>query len=145
MTDYSDIINTSWPVSSLRGRMNLNQRAKIFLPFSALPGYEVSLEQERHFKETRSILCNDQMNQINEEMWNIQKDLNSGKSVFVEVIYFKPYFDTNKNMFLYEKGNNVKVLGNLLEMNIGNTMEDSFFIVNDVKIPLADISNLRKL
>lgn len=44
---YEEIINTSWPQKSNRPRMDLEQRAKIFLPFSALRGYEESLENQR--------------------------------------------------------------------------------------------------
>lgn len=45
MTNYDDIINTCWPRESLRPRMPLNQRAKIFLPFAALTGYEEALDE----------------------------------------------------------------------------------------------------
>lgn len=40
---YDDIINTVWNETSLKNRMPLGQRAKIFLPFSALTGYEEEL------------------------------------------------------------------------------------------------------
>lgn len=40
---YDNIINTNWNEDSLKNRMNLNQRAKIFLPFAALTGYEDEL------------------------------------------------------------------------------------------------------
>ena len=40
---YDNIINTVWNEDSLKNRMNLNQRAKIFLPFAALIGYEDEL------------------------------------------------------------------------------------------------------
>ncbi len=43
---YEDIINLDWPIlDSTRVPMNLNQRAKIFLPFAALTGYEQALEK----------------------------------------------------------------------------------------------------
>ena len=45
MSDYDDIINTSWPRPSQRPRMEVSQRAKIFLPFSALTGYDMALEE----------------------------------------------------------------------------------------------------
>lgn len=42
---YDDIINIKWPQENAsRVPMNLNQRAKIFLPFAALNGYELALE-----------------------------------------------------------------------------------------------------
>ena len=42
---YDDIINTVWNETSLKNRMPLRQRAKIFLPFSALTGYEEELSK----------------------------------------------------------------------------------------------------
>ena len=43
--NYDDIINTEWNEKSLKNRMPASQRAKIFLPFSALTGYEDELER----------------------------------------------------------------------------------------------------
>ncbi len=45
MKNYDDIINMEWPRKSLRPTMPLNQRAKIFLPFSALTGYDKALQE----------------------------------------------------------------------------------------------------
>lgn len=42
---YDDIINTKWDENSLSNRMNINQRAKIFLPFAALTGFEEELDK----------------------------------------------------------------------------------------------------
>lgn len=51
---YDDIINTPWPrKDSSRIPMNLNQRAKIFLPFAALTGYEQALEKRLKEVEER--------------------------------------------------------------------------------------------
>ena len=54
---YSDIINYDWNHDSLPSRMPLSQRAKIFLPFAALTGFDEALEktlqieiQEMEFK-----------------------------------------------------------------------------------------------
>ena len=54
---YSDIINYDWNHDSLQNRMPLSQRAKIFLPFAALTGFDEALEktlqieiQEMEFK-----------------------------------------------------------------------------------------------
>ncbi|EID85780.1 hypothetical protein MSI_05990 [Treponema sp. JC4] len=43
--DYSDIINHEWNYASLSNRMPLAQRAKIFLPFAALTGYDEALQE----------------------------------------------------------------------------------------------------
>lgn len=52
--DFSDIINMDWPQKSTHQKMNLNNRAKIFLPFAALKGFEEEIEikkmdQEKEF------------------------------------------------------------------------------------------------
>lgn len=43
--NYDVIINYDWNYDSLPNRMPLSQRAKIFLPFAALTGYEEALEK----------------------------------------------------------------------------------------------------
>lgn len=47
MNRYDDIIEEKWPRQSMRPRMSLEQRAKIFLPFQALTGYEKALDKTR--------------------------------------------------------------------------------------------------
>ena len=42
---YNDIINISWTRDSLPNRMPLSQRAKIFLPFAALTGFNEALDK----------------------------------------------------------------------------------------------------
>lgn len=42
---YDDILDTNWNESSLKNRMSVSQRAKIFLPFAALTGYEDELDK----------------------------------------------------------------------------------------------------
>lgn len=48
---HQDIINTRWPQPSPRGRMPLEIRAKIFMPFSALKGLTQALHHRIHFPE----------------------------------------------------------------------------------------------
>lgn len=45
--DYSDILYTNWPITDKRTKMPLSQRAKIFLPFSALKGHEEAIEDRQ--------------------------------------------------------------------------------------------------
>ena len=42
---YDDIINHNWTRDSLPNRMPLSQRAKIFLPFAALTGFDEALDK----------------------------------------------------------------------------------------------------
>ena len=45
MDKYDKIIDYEWNGSQKRPKMDLSQRAKIFLPFAALTGYEELLRQ----------------------------------------------------------------------------------------------------
>lgn len=45
--NYEDIIETDWKGCRGRPGMPMAQRAKIFLPFAALKGYEEALEEKR--------------------------------------------------------------------------------------------------
>ena len=47
---YKDIINLERPRPVFRERMKLENRAKIFLPFAALKGFEEEIERRKeHF------------------------------------------------------------------------------------------------
>ena len=47
---YKDIINLERPRPAFRERMKLENRAKIFLPFAALKGFEEETERRKeHF------------------------------------------------------------------------------------------------
>lgn len=43
--NYDDIIKHKWTRDSLPNRMPLSQRAKIFLPFAALTGFDEALDK----------------------------------------------------------------------------------------------------
>ena len=41
---YADILDYDWNYDSLPNRMSMSQRAKIFLPFAALTGFNEALD-----------------------------------------------------------------------------------------------------
>ena len=45
--DYNDILDSIWPQSKSFTKMPLQSRAKIFLPFSALKGFEQEIEKRK--------------------------------------------------------------------------------------------------
>ena len=51
MGKYDDIINMKWPVPSKRPRMDMESRAKIFLPFSALKGLGNAIDEQNKTKD----------------------------------------------------------------------------------------------
>ena len=52
MEKYISILEKAWPKEALRPKMPLKDRAKRFLPFAALKGYEESLESVRKIMES---------------------------------------------------------------------------------------------
>ena len=46
---YKDIINLERPRPMFRERMKLENRAKIFLPFAALKGFEEEIERRKEY------------------------------------------------------------------------------------------------
>ncbi len=42
--NYDDLLDYNWNYDSLPNRMPMSQRAKIFLPFAALTGFDEALE-----------------------------------------------------------------------------------------------------
>ena len=52
---YQQILQEKWPQETEnRPKMSLQERAKIFLPFAALKGYEESLEEVAKCKEKKN-------------------------------------------------------------------------------------------
>ena len=45
--DYEDILDLIWPQCKITSKMPLQSRAKIFLPFSALKGFEQEIEKRK--------------------------------------------------------------------------------------------------
>lgn len=45
--DYTDILFTPWPKKTTRPPMPLENRAKIFLPFAALKGFEEEIHKRK--------------------------------------------------------------------------------------------------
>ncbi len=50
--NYDDILDYDWNYDSLPNRMSLSQRAKIFLPFAALTGFDEALSEMEKMERT---------------------------------------------------------------------------------------------
>lgn len=119
MSDYSDIINTSWPKPSMRGRMNLKQRAKIFLPFAALTGFEESLALTRKNYDIKPHLNSDEIEDINYELEKLSKYLEDGITPEAKLTFFKEEAAADKGFILEKKLSIVKI-------HLGENFKKSF-------------------
>ena len=91
MGKYDDIIDTVWPRISPRPRMPMSQRAKIFLPFAALTGYEKLIAEERTYTEDKSVLDSDRINHINDVLLQINERLKNNEGCPVSVTFYVRY------------------------------------------------------
>ena len=82
MNKYEDIVNLSRPVSS-HPKMSIENRAKIFIPFAALTGYNESILEEGRLVDTKKVLDKDKIEEINSILSNINKD------TIYKITYFK--------------------------------------------------------
>lgn len=51
-----------------RSKMTLLQRAKQFMPFAALKGFEALLEQEATYVERRKVLSEEQLEELDHQL-----------------------------------------------------------------------------
>lgn len=82
MNKYEDIVNLSRPVSS-HPKMSIENRAKIFIPFAALTGYNESILEEGRLVGAKKELEKDKIEEINNILNNIDKD-----NIY-QITYFK--------------------------------------------------------
>lgn len=82
MNRYEDIINLSRPVSN-HPKMPIENRAKEFMPFAALTGYNESIIEEGRLVDSKRILSKDKIDEINYILNNVDKD-----NIY-QITYFK--------------------------------------------------------
>lgn len=132
MIDYEEMINMKWPQPTVRPRMSLEQRAKIFLPFSALRGYEESLENERRVTVSRSKISDDKKERINKTLSLISDNLENKILTKISAVCFIQ--DENSDEGIYDE---IEGAVNKLRQ------EESKIIINGQEILFDDIFELR--
>ena len=87
MGKYDDIIHLSRPKSN-RPSMPIADRAKIFMPFAALKGYEEAIEEKQKVTTTRVELSEEKKEELDERLRELSEMLASGSQPEVTVRYF---------------------------------------------------------
>jgi len=88
MGKYDDIINLKYPLLRARKSMTVAERAAQFSPFAALNGYEEAIDETARLTEPKTILSEDEQNEIGEKLACIRENLASHPSV--RIVYFVP-------------------------------------------------------
>ena len=85
---YKEIINMPHPVSKKHVQMNIIDRAAQFAPYSALSGYEDSVEETARLTDKRIELDEYEKERINASLIAL---LSSPPDTIVSITYFRPY------------------------------------------------------
>ena len=72
---YDDIINIDYPFVSKHPSMSLNDRAKIFLPFAALKGYDQLILDKQKVKVQKIELDQDALEELDEKIHLLENNL----------------------------------------------------------------------
>ncbi len=70
-----------------RSKMTLLQRAKQFMPFAALKGFEALIEQEAAYVERRKVLSEEQLEELDQQL----QQLSMGDMIGVEYYAGRSY------------------------------------------------------
>ena len=127
MAKYDDMINLDHPARVIGRPMSLSDRAKIFLPFAALTGYDASVSEAGRYKEEQLALGTDKVRELDEVLREISRALQEGDFPQVNV----EYYDTVTQLYKNISGNAVRT----------DDM-DGFIIVDKTKINFSDIYDI---
>ncbi len=88
MSRYDDIINLPHYQSTKRPHMSLHDRAAQFAPFAALKGYEEAVIETARHTDSKAVLDENQIEQIDATLQYISDNITSG--INITVTYYLP-------------------------------------------------------
>ena len=88
--NYDDIIDYEYKGSTTRAKMPLSSRAKIFMPFAALRGFDDVIDDRQTLREPRRILSEDERETLDEQIRKIADLLVEGSQPMVTLRLFIP-------------------------------------------------------
>ena len=87
MEKYDDIINCSRPKSD-RIPMAVADRAKIFMPFAALKGYDEAVDDKKKLYTKRIELTDERKEELDRQIYILKEGLMKGEKIEVDINYF---------------------------------------------------------
>ncbi len=130
--EYQDIIHTTWTGTKKRRSMAMVDRAKIFLPFAALNGYEEAIEEQKRVTVEKVELSEDMMEALDEQFQKIKYHLENKEHPIATAIYIEK--DKNSG----EEGVYLKATGMVGKLDVNS----GFIQIVNKKI---DFNNIRSL
>ena len=87
MEKYDDIINCSRPKSD-RIPMEVADRAKIFMPFAALKGYDEAVDDKKKLYTIRMELTEERKEELDRKIYILKEGLMKDEKIEVAIKYF---------------------------------------------------------
>lgn len=134
---YDDIINMEYPLKTSdkvkHPRMPVADRAKIFVPFAALKGYEEAIVAKQKIVVPRIELSEESKEYLDLQLSKIEQHLISGHHPIVTVVYFLK--DKHSSQ---EGGEYIQFTGMVAKLNATSRMIQ----IVDKKLKLDDIYDI---
>lgn len=134
---YDDIIDVEYPLKSSdkvkHKRMLVEDRAKIFIPFAALKGYEEAIAAKQRIVVPRIELSEETKEYLDLQLSKIEQLLNSGQHPIITVVYFL------KDKQSEEGGEYIQFTGMVAKFNSTSRMIQ----IVEKKLKLDDIYDIR--
>ena len=90
MNAYSDILALPRPISRRHPQMRRADRAKQFMPFAALTGYEEIMGEKETLYEPFRELSEEQRDRLDQKLYRLHDLLTAGRRPAITVEYFVP-------------------------------------------------------
>lgn len=139
MGRYDEIINLQRPKSK-RPSMTVADRAKIFMPFAALKGYEDAIEEQQKLMSVRMELTEEEKEMLDSKIRILRELLDAGQQKEVTVKYFVA--DEKASA---EEG---RELGRYMEITGTVTKIDDVFKqirIGDIRIDVEDVLEINEM
>ena len=137
-TIYADIIDKKRPVSARHTRMSIQNRAKIFCPFSALKGYEEALRAKEKIVVSPVELSEDMKEMLDERLRVLERHLAQNRHPILTVVYFHPDKET-QDKSSPRKGEYRELTGMAAKLDLNARILQ----IVETKIPLDDVRILQ--
>lgn len=87
--DYQDILHKEWRGAVGHRPMPMEERAKIFLPFAALKGYEEAIAEKKRITVEKIDLSEEMKEVLDQQFQEVLRQLEQKQHPMVTVIYFE--------------------------------------------------------
>ena len=137
MEKYEDIINCSRPKSD-RIPMAVADRAKIFMPFAALKGYDEAVDDKKKLYTKRIELTEERKEELDRKIYILKEGLMKDEKIEVAIKYFIK--DESASIEKKEEvGKYIDIIGKLAKIDEFNRR----IKINDKYIGMEDILEIQ--